>query len=306
MAPFAVTFVPVSAASIDNQAVAMGTGRVSGGNTTALSSVGSDHVILSDPVGPTPTGPMPLAPASRSAKSLESLVDNGDGTFTTNYVISVTNTGNEASPLDSRSPTTWRRTTCLATRSAAWRRCRWPSMPASTVDSIRICWSGTTPLAVGETGKIRYAVTFTPVSVDPIDNLGIASAPVERVANRPSRLRRSRPIRPTQPTPVGPTSTGPFCWHHRLVRRSRSMAPLSANGDGTFSVTFRFTIENPGNEPVTNVQLNDELSAFGDDVVVNSVTSSDFVVNPAYNAGPMMHFWSARTVWPLVKAALSA
>ncbi|MEZ5341712.1 MAG: hypothetical protein R2706_09725 [Acidimicrobiales bacterium] len=93
---FDVTFTPVSTASIGNQAEFTATGRASGSSISVPTTVGGNPTDPTNPTGPTPTGPVEPHSAIGGAKNLDSLVDNGDGSFTGAYTFTIENLGSEA------------------------------------------------------------------------------------------------------------------------------------------------------------------------------------------------------------------
>ncbi len=265
---FAVSFVPVSNASIDNIANGAGTGELSGTPTTFVSTVGTDPTDPTNVAGPTPTGPFTLVATTTTTKAVGSLVDNGDGSFTTNYVITVRNTGNErldavqvTDDVVSNYPVGFAisglRSTTFAVNG---------SFDGAGNQNLL---AGTTSLAVGQSGQIRYAVRFVPVSVDPISN----------TANSTATGAASGGGAPSTSTVL----TGSIPLRTEAAVAKAIEGAIADNGDGSFTTTFRFTLENLGNEAVNSVQISDDLTAFGADVTVESISSSDFVVNGAFD-----------------------
>ena len=79
----------------------------------------------------------------------------------------------------------------------------------------------------------------------------------------------------------------------------KAASNLTAQGDGTFNVTYTITLENMGNVPIENLQVHDDLVAvFGAKdtdcvnpinnycVVAGSIYSNDFIVNPLFQGDP--------------------
>ncbi len=78
---------------------------------------------------------------------------------------------------------------------------------------------------------------------------------------------------------------------------AKAASNLTAQGNGTFNVTYTLTLENMGNVAIDNLQINDDLVAvFGAVdcsspttsycVVGGSIFSNDFTINPAFNGDP--------------------
>ncbi|MEZ5341710.1 MAG: hypothetical protein R2706_09715 [Acidimicrobiales bacterium] len=279
---FSVTFTPVSASSIDNQAEVTGTGGVTGTPTSAVSTVGTDPTDPTNPTGPTPTGPLAVAPGAAAAKAVAPLVDNGDGTFTASYTVTIANTGNEVlnsvqitDNLAVDFPAGFVVTNLVSPNLTV--------NPAFNGSGDTSLLTGTDSLALAEQGAVSFDVTFTPVSTSPINNQAIVSGS-GAASGTPTSATSTIGTDPTDPTnPTGPTPTDPIAVTP-LVGAAKTVSNLVDNGDGSFTVTMTFVVENFGNEALTNIQLEDDLvTGFPAGYVVNSVSSGSLTVNPAFD-----------------------
>ncbi len=285
-----VTYVPASASAQLNQAVVTGTGSTTGATLTDDSDAGSDPDGNGDgdPASPgeddaTPVLP-PLDASAGVAKDLVGVANNGNGSFTATYLITIENFGNEA--LES-----------VVVRDDL---SAFPATPVVTVRSsldVNPAYNGTTDtalttgidaLAVGATATVELDVTFIPDSLAPIGN----SAVVEAVGTASGVSTADTSTPGSDPDPDGngePTESAVTLLDpltlgiQPVVGVAKSNGPVSDEGAGWFSIDYTLFVENFGTESIDGLQLTDNLAAFPAGFTVATASSDGLTVNPGYD-----------------------
>lgn len=151
--------------------------------------------------------------------------------------------------------------------------------------------TGVDTLAVGATGTIDLALTVTPgTTLGPYNNVvsaqaegpgGTATSDASDAGSDPDGNGNSDPSDDSDPTSLTFTEAA------QLGLAKRLLASPTNNGDGSFTLTYRFVVENSGDVPINSVAVTDDLAttfASANSFTVDNVTSSDFSVNfPGYN-----------------------
>ncbi|MFV0527048.1 MAG: beta strand repeat-containing protein, partial [Acidimicrobiales bacterium] len=290
-----ISFVPVSTAPIGNTITVTGTDTVGGTPLRDDSDEGTtpDADGNGDPSGPGENDPtrlavadLPLAPVVGSAKRLDGVEDNGDGSFTAVYTLTVENLGNET--LAGVQVTD--RITGFPTGSTATVRATDALTANPTFDGLTdaATLAGTDELAVGETGTITVAVVFTLTSLAPIDNVaavtgtGVASgATVEDVSTDGPVSDPDGNGRPDESLSTTLTR-GDVPWD-TSVGGAKEVVGTTDHPDGSFTVTYRITVANTGNETLVNVQVGDWLATNFPSGYTATVTSDDLTPNDGYD-----------------------
>jgi len=235
-----VTFTPDANLPYKNQATGSGAGASSGQEETDLSD---DPATLDDPSDPTSTDP-PISNGINVEKSLASVIDNGDGTFTAPYTITVAQVGSEplvnVSLIDSLSDFPAGSTVVVANPGGLLTL-----NPAydGFMDTDLLATGNT--LAVGASSTVLLNVTFTPDGTQPHTNSVTGNAEGEFTMT---------PVTDTDTAPVAQPPLNP------VVTLSKTLASIIDNGDGTFTASFDLAFENTGNEPLIGLQIQDPLS----------------------------------------------
>jgi len=279
---FSVTFDPNGQAGpFNNQATASALSP-QGTTVTDLSDNGLDP----DPNGngdpdepgendPTPIG-VPEVPVIGVAKRVNGpIADNGNGTFTVNFVLVVENLGNVAlssvtvaDDLSATFPAPVSITNVTApiasitTGSGAMNA----NAGYNGVGDTQLLLSSSS-LAVASTGQISFSVTFNPNGqAGPFNNQALASgmSPGDVIVTDlsddgadPDPDGDGNPDEPGEndPTPVTVPNTSVSS-----IGIAKYATGLIDNGDSTYTVTIVLTVENLGNLAFQTVQVTDDLA----------------------------------------------
>ncbi|MEO1574221.1 MAG: hypothetical protein AAFU65_04595, partial [Pseudomonadota bacterium] len=216
--------------------------------------------------------------------------NNGDGTFTVSYDVTIANTGDVAlsvlqilEDLDETFPGA----AAIAIDSVT----SVDFTPNPNFDGINDTnlLAGADIIAPGTSSTASLTVTVTPDgSLGPFNNTVTASG----------QTPNGTPVSDdsTEGTDPDPEGDGPgdnsvpttvtFVEMPVLGTALNLVNPPVPNGDGTFTVTYEVIVENTGDVPLDNLQVTDSLAAtFGttDGFTVDSVVSPDLTVNPNYD-----------------------
>ncbi|MFV0258276.1 MAG: beta strand repeat-containing protein [Acidimicrobiales bacterium] len=291
-----VRFIPDGTDVIGNTVTVTATDTVGGTPVTDRSDEGTDPDSDGDgdPSGPdegdrTELEPadLPLAPAFGAAKHLDEVGDNGDGSFTAVYTITVENLGNEAvvdiqvtdsiaADFPAGSTVTIQDTDGLT--------------PNTSYDGIvdTATLTGTDRLSVGQIGRVVVAVTFTPTSDATIEN--VAEATGTGVAS--GRPLTDATVDGVDPDPDGdgdpgeqsPTLlTGADIPWRTSVGSAKELVGVTNEGDGSYTAVYRIIVANTGNETLTGVQVTDRLAGNFPAGYRAEVTSTDLTASPAFD-----------------------
>lgn len=158
---------------------------------------------------------------------------------------------------------------------------------------------GTETLAVGETKSLGFVIRVTPDNPNLTyfnqafgeANGGAVTDPSHNGTDPdPDGNSAANETDNNDPTPIQ------FASQSKLGV-AKTASNLAAQGDGTYNVTYTIKLENMGNVPIDNLQINDDLVAVfraldcsspttSYCVVAGSIFSSDFTINPAFNGDP--------------------
>ncbi|MEZ5341711.1 MAG: hypothetical protein R2706_09720 [Acidimicrobiales bacterium] len=281
---FDVTFLPTSTDPIDNLATFTGAGLASGAAISEDTTVGTIPTATSNPTGPTSTGSIPVVPGSAAAKAVAPLVDNGDGTFTASYTVTIANNGNEllngvqiTDDLASNFAPGYT-VSNLASATLA-------TNPGFDGDGDQNLLSGVDTLAIGTQAVVTFDVTFTPVSIASIPNRASVSGTGDVSGDGTSALSTVG-VDPTDPANlVGPTLTTAMPITSSGAA-AKAVDALVDNGDGTFTTSYTIVVANNGNERLNNIQISDDLAtAYPAGYTVSNLTSGTLSVNSGFNGG---------------------
>jgi len=276
-----------SLGAFNNNAVANGTGII--GTPVSDNSVNGTIVDPDADGNPTNnTSPTPVTfsehPEIGIAKSVGAPVNNNDGTYTVVYTLKIENTGdvplNSIQATDNLS-TTFSEATAFTVNSLTSAVFAENAGFNGTTDLNLL--AGTDVLAVGASGTVVISVTITPGTKLGVYNntatasaKGIAGTTVTDNSYNGSNVDPDGDGNPTNNASITPLS---FTESPQIGLAKTILTPPGVvnNGDGTHSLTYEIRVENMGNVPLTNVQVNDDLSStFALASGFNGVTASIF------------------------------
>ncbi|HEV7349825.1 Ig-like domain-containing protein [Telluribacter sp.] len=229
------------------------------------------------------------APLLGVAKALTSApVNNGDGSYNLTFTFTLQNMGNvplKNLQLTDNLTTTFGGAPVAVTNLAA--------SSGLTVNadfngtSIQNLLAGADELLVNEIKTVTLSLTVTPDGAGPYTNFatGTANGPGgtpttdrSQDGTSPDPDKDGDPENDDEETPISFPENPGIGLAKQLVA-----APVS-NNDGTFTFTYRFTVENTGDVDLKNIQITDDLTAtFGSSTfVVESILSENLAVNTAY------------------------
>ncbi|MFK8016954.1 MAG: hypothetical protein AB8G17_16115 [Gammaproteobacteria bacterium] len=149
---------------------------------------------------------------------------------------------------------------------------------------------GTDTLVVGASGTITMALTVEPgPNLGPYNNtaIGVGTSPAGTVVQdlstdgvNPDPDNDGDPTDDNTPTPVT------FGENPGLGTAKAVVAPPMDNNNGSFTFSYRITLENTGDVNLSDVQVVEDLSTtFADaqSFVVNAIQSGDFAVNATFD-----------------------
>jgi hypothetical protein len=324
---FSVTFDPNGQPGpFNNQATGSGVSPL-GTTVTDLSDDGADP----DPDGdgnpdepgendPTPVGIGELPEIGVAKRVNGPIADNGDGTYTVNFVLVVENLGNvDLDPvaveddlaatfpapvsITAVTPPTASILTGTGTFTA--------NAGYNGVGDIQLLVLGSS-LDVASSGQISFAVTFDPNGQPgPFNNQAeafgqspgdVTVTDLSDDGTDPDPDGDGNPDEPGEndPTPVTvPTVSA------NAIGVAKDATELTDNGDGTFTVTFLLTVENLGNLALDLVQVTDDLAVtFPAPSSVTLVTAptagivsgtGTLTANPAYDGSTDINLLVAAT-----------
>ncbi len=144
---------------------------------------------------------------------------------------------------------------------------------------------GSTGLLVGASGSVDLTLTVTPgaslgpynnsASISAVSSGGSAVTDDSHNGPTPDGNGNGDPTDDSTPTPVS------FVENPQVGLAKDLLAPVLNNNDGTYTLTYRFYVENSGDSPLNSVQITDNLATTyaGASYTVDSVSSTDFTVN---------------------------
>ncbi|NBC07142.1 MAG: DUF11 domain-containing protein, partial [Bacteroidetes bacterium] len=229
-------------------------------------------------------------PSAGIAKRVANITNNGDGSYTVLFEFNIENYGDVAvsnlqvtDDLAAAFPGT-----CEVTVDALTSDDYTVNASYDGVGNTNLL-AGTDVLPVGDKGAILLEVT-----VGNCGNLGPFANTATLGGSSPSgagvtdeSVNGSSPD-PNQDGSPGEMSDTPISFEEvAMLGLAKQVAagPVN-NGDGTYTLTFEFRLENTGNIDLSGVQLQDDLDAvFGANCAytIDGLSSSAFTVNPAYD-----------------------
>ncbi len=267
-----------------------------GGTTPA------DNPNPGDDSDPTPVR-FTEAPQIGLAKALKSSHNNGDGTFTVAYTLTVVNYGDVE--LRNLQVTDDLSATFSGASNFSVASVTSPAFSVNagytgSLPNINLL-AGTDTLAVGAQGTIILTVVVTPgTNPGPYNNLATATA-VSPAGTQVQDVSQNglNPDPDGDGNPTNNTAETPVQFPERpVIGIAKTVSSVVNNGNGTHTVTYLLTVENLGDVNLSNVQVTDNLAvtfAPPATFVVNSLTSpaGHFTVNGSYNGGAVTQMLAA-------------
>ena len=294
---FQVTINPGNTLSYQNSVTGTGTGGgtpVSDDSTNGTDpdndggdAANDDNSDATDNNDPTPIT-LSETPQLGVAKAAGTITDNGDGTFTVPFTITVQNTGNVqvnslqvVENLTTTFPSPASFTIASSPTSSLTVN---PSFDGSTDTNLL---AGTDVLAAGATATIDFQVTLTPgPNPASYNNTATASGtspggtPVSDVSTNGSNTDpdgNGDPSDNSIPTPIPIPRLGV----------AKAAGTITDNGNGSFTVPYTIVLENLGNIQLSNLQVVENLStafAGATSFSVASISSPDgLAVNSSFD-----------------------
>ena len=226
------------------------------------------------------------------AKNADSVVNNGDGTYTITFTLTISNYGNVVlnnivitddivTQFAGLSPIGFSASNGTLTASGTWD---------GTAGS-NILAAGQS-LAVGASGTVLISFTVTPGSTTSVNNTAYSAGtspdgttvtdqsqdgldPDPDGNNDPADDPTDLLYDNDEPTPVSFTE-------NPVIGAAKDVASVTGNGNGTYTVVYTITLENLGDIILHSVQVTDDLDITFQGAVsytVDSVSSTYFTVN---------------------------
>jgi len=205
-----------------------------------------------------------LCPILGLAKSASSTVNNGDGTYEVTYLFTIENLGNlEMSDLELLDD--------IVGQFAGFSPTGFTAIDGSL--SANPAWNGTATSNILEPGQsiapgatetvsARFTVTPTTANVDNTATIGGTTPGGQRVVDDSTDGIDPDPDGNNNPDEMVPTPT-PFPENPRIGLAKATVGVVN-NGDGSYRVTYRFTVGNYGDVPLSNIEITDDiLGQFG-------------------------------------------
>lgn len=275
----------------DNTATGSGDGP-GGTTTTDTSTDGTDPDVGNDGPGddadPTSVTFVEMGQVGLAkAVAAPGATNNGDGTFTLTYELLVENTGDvplTAIQVVEDFDTTFAAATGYTVDNVTSLdfTVNFPGFDGSADTDLL---AGTDGLAFGADGTVSVTVTVTPGGdLGPYDNTATVNAsttggsPVNDTSHNgtdPDGNGNGNPGDDSDPTPIT------FTENPQIGLAKAIEGAVTNNGDGSYTLTYRFVAENSGDSPLGEVQISDDLTATfaGATFVIDAVASTDFTVN---------------------------
>jgi|GEM_PF-1815310 len=205
-----------------------------------------------------------LCPILGLAKSASSTVNNGDGSYDVTYLFTIENLGNLVmndlelfddivGQFAGFAPTSFTALDGSLTANPAW--------DGSAASNILEPGQS---IAIGETETVSAMFTVTPTSnnVDNTATVGGTTPGGQQVIDASTDGIDPDPDGSGTPDEMTPTPT-PFPENPR-IGLAKATEDVVNNGDGTYRVTYRFTVGNYGDVPLRNIEITDDiLGQFG-------------------------------------------
>ncbi|MCR9278272.1 MAG: OmpA family protein [Pseudomonadaceae bacterium] len=258
-------------------------------NTATASGTSPGNQAVNSP-GNAPNVSFTEAPEIGVAKQLTAApTNNGDGTYTLSYLITVENSGDvplSAVQIDEDLTTTFALADSFAVDSVV-ASAGLTAAPGFNGDAVTGLLAGTDVLAVAQSETVTLTLTVTPAGVlGPYNNTAVAAGTSPSGAAStdnstdgvdPDTNGNGDPTDDSVPTVVT------FAEAPELGLAKALVSGPTNNGDGSYTLGYQFVLENSGDVVVNGLQISDDLSTTfaGATFVVDSLTSADVTVNAA-------------------------
>ena len=267
----------VTQADVDN-------GQIDNTATVNATDPGGNPLSVSDPE----TVPLAQSPVIGLAKAVSLVINNGDGSYTVTFLLTVENLGDVTlsdlvltddivGQFAGLGPTGFATTDGSLLANGTWN--------GSAASNILAAGQN---LAPGQVGDVSITFTVTPGAVTSVDNQADVSATPPgggSVDDTSTAGVDPDPNDDDTPDEEDPTPVS-FVEAPVIGLAKRVSAGPTSNGDGTFDVTYELVVTNLGDTTLDNVQITDNMAATyaaADAFAVISVFSSDLSVNFFYD-----------------------
>jgi len=250
-----------------------------------------------------------VTPGIGVAQDAVSMKDNGDGTYTLAYDITLVQYGAEAWDLI--------KVTCAWNDATASPETFRVDTLESEVFTVNEAFDGITDtnlfaegnrLSVGERGTVSLTVTLTPLpGAEFVSSSAIAHA---RSVTGEIVIDESQDGEDPDPDQDGDPTNNNQLTRVRLIEQpmlglSKELVSKIETEDGSYNLTYALRVVNSGDVPVRDLQISDGLSvAFSTDLefLVLSVESDELRVNPAYDGRAITDLLSESMTLPAGEA----
>jgi len=158
--------------------------------------------------------------------------------------------------------------------------------------------AGTDTLVAGATATVTFDITFTPNGkAGPFTNSATAEGEGPgnvQVFDISDDGANPDPDGDGNPNETGENNPTPIDYPRPVIGIAKQAAPVTDNGNGSFTTTIALKVENLGNVPLSNVQVTDDLASVFTSPVAFSVgnvqvASGGVTVNSSYNGDTDTH-----------------
>jgi uncharacterized repeat protein (TIGR01451 family) len=247
---------------------------------------------------------VPLTPGNPLlgvAKQLNTVVNNGDGTYDATYTIRVENFGNlDILNLQVTEDLFGNAESTFASAVAAPEIVAAPQIVAGTLTGVnpdfngegdKNLLSGDETLLVGESIDITFTVRVTPGSqLGPYENTATAtgSSPGGTLVSDDSTDDENlNPDPNNDGNPNDSTPTAVTFGEVPLIGVAKAVGTPTDNGDRTFTIPYTLVVRNYGDVPLNTVQVTENLNETFADLTYtlepNSLSSPTLTVNPSFD-----------------------
>ncbi|MEL7311652.1 MAG: OmpA family protein [Pseudomonadota bacterium] len=223
-------------------------------------------------------------------------VNNGDGTYDLTYTLLIENSGDvdlENVQIDEPLATTFAGATFVVndvTVSSSNTTLVENAGFTGTAGGTGLLDSATSTLPVGDQGTVVIDLTVTPgASLGDFDNQATASGDSNRTGSTVTDLSDDGTTPDGNsngdPTDDSDATTVTLAEDAEIGLAKALTAGPTNNGDGSYSLTYRFVVENSGDVVLNDVQVDESLATVfaGTTFTVDNLASTDFTVNGAFD-----------------------
>jgi uncharacterized repeat protein (TIGR01451 family)/gliding motility-associated-like protein len=257
-------------------------------------------------------------PQIGAAKTISSTVNNLDGTYTVTYTVLIKNTGNV--PLNSIQATDDLGTifsgaagfTVTSISSVAFAENL--SFNGTTDKNLLV---GTDVLAVGASGTVVLSVKVTPGTKLGVYNNTVTASGISPAGSTKTDLSQNG----SDADPDSDGNTGnnnqatplTFTENPQIGVAKRILATPVNNGNGTYTLSYEIKVQNIGNVPLQNIQVNEYLTetfpspaSFTVDSksIFQNPSTSTFTLNAAFNGSSSQNLLSGSNALKVGESAL--